>query len=102
MWAAGVYDLGLTDAQFWEYTPRQFLLLWDHHRETESRTDRRFASLGAWMLSAWGAKNPSGKPVTVDDLLPGSKPVNNAMSPDAMLAEARRITEIFGSRRRTA
>lgn len=95
--------LGLTEAQFWEYTPRHVLTLWNYSLiESERRMDRRFAVLYTMYANTHRDEKRHPKAFTVEDFLPGSKPVSSAMSPDAMLAEARRITEIFGSRRRTA
>lgn len=55
-------DLGLTDEQFGEITPRQLQLLWDRkeqHRKHERRLFGLVASITA-MFSANPPKNPLG------------------------------------------
>lgn len=52
MWATGVYDLGLTDAQFWALTPRQLNLLIERFLDSEERMSQRFGLLAALYANA--------------------------------------------------
>ena len=90
--------LGLTEAQFWEYTPRQVLLVWDLHVQSEERSDRRIALICTMICTAQGAKKMDGRQFTVEDFLPRSKPVEQQQSVESMIAFARAYTDSWTPR----
>ncbi len=63
--------LGLTEAQFWEYTPHHVLTLWQFYLDGERRQDRRFALLACMYANAHRERHR--QPFTIDDFVPGAK-----------------------------
>lgn len=54
LWAFGRYDLGLTDADFWALTPRQYAELMERRREDLHRQDLRIGVLCALVANLLG------------------------------------------------
>ena len=67
MWAAGVVDLGLTSAVFWDLTPHEFDLLFDRHLDREDRANRRAALIAVHIANYAGKMR--AKPLSIDDIL---------------------------------
>ncbi len=70
MWAAGLIDLGLTDAQFWELTPRQFKLLMERRLAMEDRQVFPTKVLATMFANAHRAKEREHSPYAMYDLFP--------------------------------
>lgn len=65
LWAFGIYDLRLREAQFWALTPREFSLLADRC-EAQVRWHDLRAALAPWMMNRlWATK---GGKVELEDL----------------------------------
>lgn len=91
--------LGLTEAQFWEYTPRHVLTLWHYHIAAESRMDRRFAVLYTMYANAHRDDKKHPKPFAIEDFLPRSKPIpERRQSAEDMISICEVITESFKQR----
>lgn len=69
MLAAGVYDLGLTAAEFFSFTPRHIDAFHKRHLAAEERQDRRVASLMAFYAEAHRDRDKRFEPFTLDDFL---------------------------------
>lgn len=63
IWAAAVYDLGLSEAQFWKLTPAKLAYLIDRKEASEKYTDSRFGMIVSTMVNLFVGKK-GGKPVT--------------------------------------
>lgn len=70
MLAAGVYDLGLTAAEFSSFTPRHIDAFFKRHQAAEDRATHRVALLCTVMMNAQGAKKAGDQPFTIEDFLP--------------------------------
>ena len=91
-----MYDLGLTDEQFWDLTPRAFSLLWNRHIEAERRVDRRVASLICLYANSHRDRQLHPKPFEVDEFLPGSAAATSEQTAKnnvvQMVAQAKALT----------
>jgi hypothetical protein len=89
MWASGVIDLGLSQAEAWSLTPAEFSRLHDFHLARERRLDGRAALIACYIANMAGKMRKEGThPLTVDDLLG----VARVPTPDADLAALREST----------
>jgi hypothetical protein len=89
MWASGVIDLGLSQAEAWSLTPAEFSRLHDFHLARERRLDARAALIACYIANMAGKMRKEGTPpLTVDDLLG----VARVPTPDADLAALREAT----------
>lgn len=79
MWAAAVYDLGLTTEQFYTLTPRQFSLLMDAHRKRLAHTEMVHAFTTAAVIN-YAFSSPE-KPVQPSDFMPNHRDVVSTDSP---------------------
>lgn len=70
MWATGVYDLGLTDAQFWALTPRQYDLLANRFLDAEERASQRFGLLATLYANAHRDREKHPHPFELQDFAP--------------------------------
>lgn len=70
MWAAAVYDLGLTDSQFWDLTPRHFRALWDRRLDEHDRQNRIVCQLLVLYANTHRDTNRRLQPFTLDDFAP--------------------------------
>ena len=70
MEAAGVVDIGLSRAEFWELTPRQFQGFFDRYQDREVRHERRTGLLAALYANAHRDTDERPEPFTVDDFAP--------------------------------
>lgn len=73
-WAFARQKIGLSDAEFWRLTPREFKALADGWDEDQSAEDRRAATV--CMVIANCNRDPAKKPdpFTVDDFMPHGTP----------------------------
>lgn len=80
-WAAGKF-LGLTDAEFWEMTPREFHAVFEKYLDSEERQDRRAGMLYVLYYNSHRPEHAS--PLTLEEFLPGRKSKNKrlVLSPD--------------------
>lgn len=51
MWAIARYDLGLSEAEFWQLTPRLFEELSDRWKAAQARADRRAGEVVAMLYN---------------------------------------------------
>jgi Phage tail assembly chaperone protein, TAC len=68
--AAGVYDLRLTPAEFWDLTPREFNALWDRHIAAEERHDRRIALICTLYANAHRDEKKRSTAFEITDFMP--------------------------------
>ena len=68
MEAAAVVEIGLTRAEFWDLTPRQFQAFMDRHVDREIRHDRRIALLAVMYRNAH--RGDGEQVFTLDDFAP--------------------------------
>lgn len=73
MLAAGVYDLGLTAAEFSSFTPRHVDAFYQRHLAHEERQERRTAFLATIILNSQGAKKSDGDRFTIEDFVPETR-----------------------------
>jgi hypothetical protein len=66
-WASGKL-LGLTDAEFWEMTPREFFAVWEQYLDAEERADRRIGMLYTMYYNAHRAEHAPAQ--SLDELFP--------------------------------
>jgi hypothetical protein len=91
MEAAGVVEIGLSRAEFWALTHRQFQNLFDRYIDREIRHERRTALLATLYANAHRDPQKRAQPFTLEDFAPplrGSeaKPSRSAtQSPAAQL-----------------
>jgi hypothetical protein len=76
MWAAGVYDLGLTAAAFLDLTPRQFDALFERHQQAEQRADARAALVCSVLANVNRDPKKRSSPYHVSDFMPGAAKSN--------------------------
>jgi hypothetical protein len=94
MWASGVYDLGLTDAQFWAITPRQFHALYERHLDAMERQARNFGLLAVLYGEAHRDKTKRAVPFMIEDFVPSRRgtaaiaPAKGGHCPECGLHEA--------------
>lgn len=74
MWRIARVDLGLTDADFWELTPRLFFILHGQFLESEKRHDMRWANWFALYANAHRDPAKQPKAWTAQDFMPGEGP----------------------------
>lgn len=70
LWTVGIVDLGLSEARFWDLTPREFRALADRRLELERAEDLRFGELATLVASLGGAKKSNGLPFGPADFFP--------------------------------
>jgi hypothetical protein len=90
MEAAGVVEIGLSRAEFWALTPRQFQNLWERYQDREIRHDRRTALLAAMYRNAHLRSGEA--PFTIEHFAPSrgaSTPAAASQHVDAQLAQLR-------------
>jgi hypothetical protein len=63
-----VYDLGLSDAEFWKITPRQYDALYERHKEHIQRWEYMFAQNTAYTVN-FSMGHPK-EPISPSDLMP--------------------------------
>lgn len=66
--AAGVYDLGLTAAEFSSFTPRHIDAFYKRHLAAESRR----MMLTLWYANTHRDTNQKPEPFSIDDFVPGA------------------------------
>lgn len=66
----GVVDLGLTPADFWQFTPRQLHALSNRYQKKTLETWKPFALLAALYANAHRDTKTHSSPYTVDDFMP--------------------------------
>ena len=72
MWAAGLYDLGLTAATFWEMTPAHFAALYRRHKSAVEHNDRWFALLASMYANVHRDEKRRSHPFSIEDFMPGA------------------------------
>jgi hypothetical protein len=70
MEAAGVVDLGLSSAEFWELTPRRFGTMMDRFFDREIRHERQTGLLAALYANAHRDEEKRSEPFTIEDFAP--------------------------------
>lgn len=65
----GLYDLGLTSAQFYDLTPRQFAALMKRYQDAQDRETWRSAEL-RYTFAAGNLKHEDGSPIRFEEFLP--------------------------------
>lgn len=70
MEAAGVVDLGLSRAEFWELTPRRFGAMMDRFIDREIRHERRTGMLAALYANAHRDEKERPDPFAIEDFAP--------------------------------
>lgn len=90
------YDLGLTEAEFWDLTPAQFVALNKRHLIHRQMDDYRSGVIAAVMCNLHRSKDsPALQPSDFFSSLPEVKP--KAMSGQQILDRCREITARFES-----
>jgi hypothetical protein len=99
LWASGRYDLGLSDAQFWELTLREHIALMGRRRAAETEQDRRAALVAAVIANCHRNPDKRPEPFTEADFMSGGGRPQRAkiytVSAEDQLEMARRDTEII-------
>jgi len=70
MEAEAVVDIGLSRAEFWELTPRQFQTFRDRYADREIQHERRTGLLAALYANAHRDQGTRSEPFTVEDFAP--------------------------------
>jgi len=65
-----VIDLGLTAAEFWQFTPRHISLLFERFKARERRLALIPAVHAAWYINVHRDSQKSPSPVRYEDLMP--------------------------------
>ena len=98
MWAVGVYDLNLSDEEFWRLTLGEFNALSKRHADGEKRSAHRAASIIAAIYNTIPRKKGK-KAFTPNDFLPDSMRIKDKprkkQTPEEMLAMVKAMHHAF-------
>ena len=61
-WSVAVFDLGLTDKQFWKLTPAQFYALWERCLQSKQEADYRAGVVASMLYNIHRGKHPALDP----------------------------------------
>ena len=90
MWSFAIYNLRLTEEQFWRLSLNEFMLLVDRHKEQQRRDDWRAALICATLANVNSKKKYQPK-----DFMPKEKSRGKKDSKD-MVRVAEGIVAAFG------
>ena len=70
-WSFGIYNLRLSDGQFWRLTLKEFVWLTDRYRDEQEILDRRIGRICAMLAEPHRDKAKKSEPFTEMDFVPG-------------------------------
>lgn len=94
MWSVGVYDLGLTDAQFWRLSLREFFYLMKRHNAEQERRDLR-AALICSVIANVNRDPKKGKSYQPKDFMPKKR---QQQTPEQMLQTVKALNRLYGGK----
>lgn len=89
LWAIGLYDLKLTESQFWRLTIKEFSMLYERHKQRLSAELFNSALICSVIANANRSK---GKPFTPSDFMPQEKKKRKKMTTEEMVEMLKQIT----------
>jgi hypothetical protein len=83
MWALGIYDFSLTDAQFWRLSLRQYVGLLERHVAERERQEYRAAFIVSAIYNTVRDSKKQTQPYKPEDFMPKKRTKKKeAQSPD--------------------
>ena len=99
-WAVGRFDLRLSEEEFWQMSPQEFMALHDRWIVEQELQDSRAALITATIINGIGAfGSKRRKQVEPKDLMPdrrGGEKSEKAQSVEAQIALVEMLNEAFG------
>ena len=82
----GVYDLHLTDGQFWRLTLREYVKLTDRLLAERRRADQRVALISAVVANGYRDPNKKSQPWQPEDFMPK---IRESLTPQQMFEKVK-------------
>jgi len=100
LWAIGIYDLRLSDEQFWQLTPAQFNALVKRKMIDEEQKDYRTALICSVIANVFRDKKKRRKPFKPQDFMPQRRKQKRKQTWQEQLALVQILNVAFGGKDR--